>query len=90
MMGENLHQKNLFLITETSAHPIHRVDGSLPRQLTIQLGYQLTAIPQKGVSAQASMLLVSSFTVPPGLSCVAIRLMRMRRRLSSELRIENR
>ena len=67
MVDENLHQKSLFLITITSAHSMYGVDGSLPRQLTIQLGYQLTKTQPRVISAQASMLLVSSWTMPPGL-----------------------
>jgi hypothetical protein len=60
MVEGDLHQKNLFLITIMSAYPFQDVSNSLPRQPTIQLGFQLIAIPPTGVSAQASMLLVSS------------------------------
>jgi hypothetical protein len=66
----NLHQKILFLITTTLARPLQRGSKCLPRQLTIQLGYQLKATPPRVVSAQSSMLQVSSWTMPPGLKSV--------------------
>lgn len=65
--GDDLHQKNLFLITITSAHSMYGVDGSLPRLQVNRRGYQLTKTQPRVISAQASMLLVSSWTMPPGL-----------------------